>query len=178
MKELTNINFCTVEEKGTELAKLEQCQSQYDNMSAALWQYGKARLFHEDLGNGSNTYLLDADERREDPVSFVQDCVSEWAGYPDDNQLERYRWGLDNPADDVYTGDGECKILVVDIFHGYTPTYWLTVELAEEWSHDNDSIATFPNSAAAQVWIDEQRKGPYYLSHNELESPDYYIIQA
>jgi hypothetical protein len=75
-------------------------------------------------------------------------------------------------ADEDY--EGKCKVWVEYCYSSST------------LNHPNDGFACddnrdeiiFENYDAAQEWIDEMNSGPYYLSHGEMGSPDYIIIEA
>lgn len=172
MKEL-NLKKCLDDIENAELVEdIYQNTSQIENYGVKLYKVGKAVIYVEDACNQINEYLLNKIEAAaalKDPKAFLADNISEWAMNEDNSQLARYQWAGCVDDLDRYIGDDQCKILVIGCYNGYQPVNWLK---DEEW---NDIV--FENSNKAQEWIDEAEREIYYLSHNEVGRPDYYIIE-
>ena len=166
----------------TEIATLSQPQTQYGNLSVALWQITTAT---QDLPVGaillresdaeSRDYLLDATEAATtlaNTDAFLRSCAREWAVNDDLPQLELYRWGLFAPADDAVDADYAEPVVIVSVgcYHGWTPIDYVK-------THAGDTIE-FNCAADAQAWIDEHNAGTYYLGHNEAGRPSYTIVKA
>ena len=165
-----------------EVDSRSQSQTQYGNIRVALYRVtkgfqgvsdGDMILVEEDADN--REYLLDADEAQtalDSPAAFLEDAAAAWADSMPKPQLERYQWGIADPANDVVSADDTrpCRIVTKGCYYGYTPYDYATDERGE--------TLIFDNAAAAQAWIDEQESGRYYLDHNEAGRPTYYIIAA
>ena len=165
-----------------EVDSRSQSQTQYGNIRVALYRVtkgfqgvsdGDMILVEEDADN--REYLLDADEAQtalDSPAAFLEDAAAAWADSMPKPQLERYQWGIADPANDVVSADDTrpCRIVAKGCYYGYTPYDYATGERGE--------TLIFDLAAAAQAWIDEQESGRYYLDHNEAGRPTYYIIAA
>ena len=165
-----------------EIACREQTQTQYGNIRVSLYRVmmditkakaGDLLLIERDAEN--REYLLDTDEAQTalaDTDAYLRDAADAWAENMPDPQMERYQWGIADPANDVVSADDPrpCRIVVKGCYHGYTPYSYATDERGE--------TLIFDNAAAAQAWIDDQESGRYYLDHNEAGRPTYYIIAA
>lgn len=165
-----------------EIDSRSQSQTQYNNLRVALYRVtkdianakiGDLLLIEEDADN--REYLLDAREAQTalaSPADFLKDAAWAWADNMPEPQLERYQWGIDDPANDAVSADDDrpCRIVVKGCYYGYTPYDYATDERGE--------TLMFDNAAAAQAWIDEQESGRYDLGNNEAGRPTAYIVRA
>ena len=165
-----------------EIDSRSQTQTQYGNIRVALYRVtaniakakaGDLLLIEEDADN--REYLLDTDEAQTalaDTDAYLRDAADAWADSMPDPQMERYQWGIADPANDVVSADDTrpCRIVVKGCYYGYTPYDYATDERGE--------TLIFDNAAAAQAWIDEQEAGRYDLGHNEAGRPTSYIVAA
>ena len=165
-----------------EIDSRSQTQTQYGNIRVALYRVtaniakakaGDLLLIEEDAEN--REYLLDADEAQtalDSPAAFLEDAAAAWADSMPTPQIERYQWGIDDPANDVVSAEytRPCRIVVKGCYYGYTPYDYATDERGE--------TLIFDHAAAAQAWIDEQEAGRYDLGHNEAGRPTSYIVAA
>ena len=165
-----------------EVDSRSQSQTQYNNFRVALYRVtkgfqdvsdGDILLVEEDAEN--REYLLDADEAQtalDSPAAFLEDAAAAWADSMPTPQIERYQWGIDDPANDVVSANftRPCRIVVKGCYYGYTPYDYATDERGE--------TLIFDHAAAAQAWIDEQEAGRYDLGHNEAGRPTSYIVAA
>lgn len=157
-----------------EIASLSQSVNQFDNYSLTLRRTEYGQLFlHQDQMNDSEYYLVSADEAT-DPVLFLRDCASEWAGNCEDNaEIEMLAWGLKDASDLEVRDDfnGTCKIIVESNYYGYGPIDYAKDDMGND-------VRIFTTRQEAADWIDEQEDGTYYLSHNEAGRPTYTIVEA
>ena len=165
-----------------EIDSRSQTQTQYWNIRVALYRVtaniakakaGDLLLIEEDAEN--REYLLDTDEAQTalaDTDAYLRDAADAWADSMPDPQMERYQWGIADPANDVVSANftRPCRIVVKGCYYGYTPYDYVTDERGE--------TLIFDNAAAAQAWIDEQEAGRYDLGHNEAGRPTSYIVAA
>lgn len=178
---MKNINITSYDSL-TEIARISQTQTQYNNLAVVLYRATDAMpgisigdVIYVEESAENNEYLLDAEEGADalhDSDTFLQDCAAAWADGSDDPRLERYQWGLSDPDDDAVRADDDspCKIVVKGVYHGYTPYSYAVDARGDE--------VTFDNAAAAAAWIDEQESKVYYLNHNEADRPHYTIVSA
>ena len=179
---MRDINILQLTDNATEIASRSQSQTQYNNISVTLYQATDAMpgvnvgdVILRESDADTRDFLLDASEAQTalaNPDDFLRACASAWANNVEPWQLERYRWGLNNPYDDAVADDFDqpCRIVVKGCYNGYTPY---------DYACDNTGEPVdFDNAAAAQAWIDAHVQGTYYLSHNEAGRPSYYIISA
>lgn len=160
-----------------EIDSRSQTQTQYGNIRVSLYRVtadiakakaGDLLLIEEDADN--REYLLDTDEAQTalaDTDAYLRDAADAWADSMPDPQMERYQWGIADPANDVVSADDTrpCRIVVKGCYYGYTP-------------YERGETLIFDNAAAAQARIDDLESGRYYLDHNEAGRPTYYIIAA
>lgn len=165
-----------------EIDSRSQAQTQYGNIRVSLYRVtadiakakaGDLLLVEEDADN--REYLLDTDEAQtalDSPAAFLEDAAAAWADSMPTPQLERYQWGIDDPANDVVSASftRPCRIVVKGCYYGYTPYDYATDERGK--------TLIFDNAAAAQAWIDEQEAGRYDLGHNEAGRPTCYVVAA
>ena len=165
-----------------EIDSRSQAQTQYGNIRVSLYRVtadiakakaGDLLLIEEDADN--REYLLDTDEAQtalDSPAAFLEDAAAAWADSMPTPQLERYQWGIDDPANDVVSASftRPCRIVVKGCYYGYTPYDYATDERGK--------TLIFDNAAAAQAWIDEQEAGRYDLGHNEAGRPTCYVVAA
>lgn len=181
MREIENrkeeIKFADLIEGLRPAARIQQdaYQVKSDNLSLSLYQIGgnnrrglpKMTALVEDGHQGRKIYTMtgvEAAESLEFPEKFVRDAAYEWAGNSGDERLEIIRWGLESPESMYPETDGDCQIIAVHNYYGYSPVSY--AEDGSSW----DSIAD------AQDWIDEQESEVYYLDHNEAGRPEYFIV--
>ena len=136
-----------------EVDSRSQSQTQYNNFRVVLYRVTKG---FQDVSDKNMIIVEEDAENRE----YLLDA------------LERYQWGIDDPANDVVSADftRPCRIVVKGCYYGYTPYDYATDERGE--------TLIFDHAAAAQAWIDEQEAGRYYLGHNEAGRPTFYIVAA
>lgn len=178
---MKNINITSYDSL-TEIARISQTQTQYNNLAVVLYRATDAMpgisigdVIYVEESAENNEYLLDAEEGADamrDSDTFLRDCAAAWADGSDDPRLERYQWGLSDPDDDAVRADDDspCKIVVKGCYNGFTPYSYAVDVRGDEM--------TFDNAAAAAEWIDEQESKTYYLSHNEADRPHYAIVSA
>ena len=179
---MRDINISNLTDHANEIASRSQSQTQYSNISVTLYQatddmpgvnVGDVILRESDAD--TRDYLLDDSEAQTalaNPDDYLRSCASAWADNETYWQLERYRWGIDDPANDAVAEEYKepCRIVVKGCYYGYTPY---------DYACDNTGEPIdFDNAPAAQAWIDEQEAGTYYLSHNEAGRPTYIIVKA
>ena len=181
MKDI-NIKRISLLDVADEIATRSQSQAQYNNIYVALYRVTSdaanlhaGDVIYRESDADTRDFLLDASEAADalaNPDDFLQSCAHSWAANDDDPVLERYRWGIGDPADAAVSSEYNqpCRIVVKGCYYGYTPYDCATDERGE--------TLIFDNAAAAQAWIDEQESGRYYLDHNEAGRPTYYIIAA
>lgn len=157
-----------------EVSRLAQNTNQFENYSLTLRRIPNDGLFlHEDQMNGSEYYLV-APEEAADPVNFLRDCASEWAGNSGEScELEMLAWSLIS-AEDLQVGEdyeGKCKIIIEGNYYGYSPIDYAKDEMGND-------IMIFDDRASAQNWINDAEGGVYYTQHNEAGRPTYTIVEA
>ena len=179
---MKDMNIRNLTDHATEIASRSQSQTQYNNISVTLYQVTDAMpgvnigdLILRESDADSRDFLLDASEARSalaNPDDFLRSCASAWANNETYWQLERYRWGIDDPANDAVSEgyDKPCVVVVKGCYNGYAPYNYACDDAG-------DSLE-FDDAAAAQAWIDEHEAGTYYLSHNEAGRPTYTIVKA
>lgn len=162
----------------TTIASMSQNTSKDGNYYAYLYRFGKDILYVENTGTGTGTkeYILDANERdaaKKNPEAIIRERVSKWAS-KDDNPLSFYAWGLQCLEDDRVSEDfiGDCVIVKRGNFNGGLSPISFVVAGKTAYPF------TFKSAADAQAWIDKKEYKIHYLSHDEVSSPDYFIINA
>jgi len=165
-----------------ELGQMSQNCNQCDNYSITIRKLlaatddlpAGAIHVRENVISESNDYILEPDDvavmERVGISHYLDDWAATWAANEDDTLVERIKWGLLDPDDAAYTGDGPCNVIVIGCYFGYTP-----VDLARDAQGES---LTFETRATAQAWIDAQQEGIYYTSHNEAGRPSYIIVEA
>ena len=179
---MRDINIHNLTDHANEIASRSQSQTQYSNISVTLYQatdampgvnVGDVILRQSDAD--THDLLLNASEAQTalaNPDDVLDSYTSAWADNVEHWQIERYRWGIDDPANDAVAEEytGPCRIVVKGCYNGYTPY---------DYACDNTGEPIdFPDAPAAQAWIDEHEQGTYYLSHNEAGRPTYTIVKA
>jgi len=181
MKEYTGKqNIINIDQKM--IASLSQNQDQYNNYSITVYEVLETSgdleagtvIVREDTIGDCNDYLLDSKELsllKRDPAAYLNNWAENWARNGEEDYIvECCRWRLSDPEDYAYEGEALCNILVKGCYQGYTP-----IDRAKD---EQGETLQFPNSADAQLWIDEKESKTYYLSHNEAGRPAYTIIEA
>jgi hypothetical protein len=191
MEQIDRIN--NLSDYATQIDRIEQTQSQYDNLSITLYRIdddnseyvnapalpGGSIVMVEDDGADSTHLLLTAvtaTEALADPNVWLRDCAGNWADNAADSvparTVEYLRWGLGTAQELAVDADyvGECYIIKVGSYYGYEP-----VEYVGEDSNPEEP-RIFATPADAQIWIDNETDGTYCLNHNEAGRPDYYIV--
>lgn len=157
------------------IASMSQNTSKDGNYHAYLYRLGKNILYVEDIGTGTNEYILDIDEReaaKENPEKLLRERVSQWASR-ENNPLAFYAWGIFCLEDDRVGDDfiGDCVIVKRGNFDGgLSPISYVTGKTPYPF--------IFKSAADAQAWIDKKEHETYFLSHSEVPNPDYFIIDT
>jgi len=117
--------------------------------------------------NGSTYYDITADS--------TDLCA--WLMPDDGDQVARANAYSEDPDVAGEEHAGPCRVIVAEDFYNAVRKYdWIMDSAVTDTGAEG--IHEFENQEEAQAWIDECERQPYYLAHNEVGRPDYFIIAA